>query len=146
MVPEDHPPGLSPCGAGIIQEPIIFLAIEERLGCNNGMRKLLGGDSTLSRQRRWQLRKESQGKCLTCGTKAVSRFLCAVHLKQKRDYSRERMRKQAPQRKRDYHRKRKAGVCVYPACTKPVKGRVRCKTHKALSAEADRRYRMRRTS
>ncbi len=55
------------------------------------------------------------------------------------------MRKLAPQRKRDYHRKRKAGVCVYSSCTKPVKGHVLCKTHKALYAEADRRYRMRRT-
>ena len=93
-----------------------------------------------------KLRKESLGKCIVCAAKAVSRFFCATHLKQGRDYSRERMRKLAPQNKRDYHRKRKAGMCVYPSCTKPVKGHVRCKAHRALWAEAGRRHRMRRTS
>ena len=127
-------------------QPVISLAIEERLCCNNGVGKFLGGDSTLSRQRRWQLRKESQRKCKICGAKAVSRFFCATHLKQNGNYGRQRQRKRAPQRKHDYHRKRKAGMCVHPSCTKPVKGHVRCKTHEALSAEYGRRYRMRRTS
>ena len=30
-------------------------------------------------------------------------------------------------------------MCVYPSCTKPVKGHARCKAHEALCAEAGRR-------
>ena len=38
-------------------------------------------DMPISKQRRWQLRKEKAGKCITCGKAAVKHLRCDLHAK-----------------------------------------------------------------
>ena len=47
----------------------------------------------LSRQRRWQLRKAEQGRCITCGKPQDTGKFCAEHWAKHRVGSRELMRK-----------------------------------------------------
>jgi hypothetical protein len=38
-------------------------------------------DLPISRQRRWQLRQEKAGKCITCGKPSVKHLRCELHAK-----------------------------------------------------------------
>lgn len=49
-------------------------------------------DKTISRQRRWQLRKLAAGQCSECGAKATSAGLCLPHLQRYRETARARYR------------------------------------------------------
>lgn len=55
------------------------------------MGKFLGGDKSLSRQRRWQLRKVANGLCHICGKKAVMSMLCLKHAVVQRETRRKKM-------------------------------------------------------
>jgi hypothetical protein len=57
------------------------------------MKKILDQFAHLdvSRQRKWQLRKKSQHKCLICGKPEVMKGLCEKHYKRALDYVRERL-------------------------------------------------------
>jgi len=45
-------------------------------------------DLPITRQRKWQLRKQAEGKCITCGAPAVVAFFCLKHAVGKREYER----------------------------------------------------------
>ena len=47
----------------------------------------------LSRQRRWQIKKQAAGLCIICGNKAVNNFYCQRHKLAQNIRSREQMRR-----------------------------------------------------
>lgn len=53
--------------------------------------KFLGGDKTISRQRRWQERKAKLGLCTICGKKAFSGGVCLMHLVYRREFKRKEL-------------------------------------------------------
>ncbi len=53
-------------------------------------RKFIGGDRTLSRQQRWQIRKLKEGKCAVCGSNAFNKTHCFFHAVVQRERIRKR--------------------------------------------------------
>lgn len=63
----------------------------------------------MTRQRRWQLRKQAEGKCVICGQEAIMCVIkkqlsqyCANHLAKRRVFTREALRKLQKSTKRYY--------------------------------------------
>lgn len=46
----------------------------------------------MSRQRRWQIKMQKEGRCTICGKKAVDTTFCQYHLEINRERSRARYR------------------------------------------------------